>query len=1279
MNRGEKMNNNPFWNGDPYSIPQSEKERSMKEELLRLSALHRQGCPPYRRLCGALREDTPLLPVSAFRDHALFSVPEDSIIRELTSSGTSGQAPSRIYLDESAAEAQQKVLLRIMQDFLGKDRLPMLIIDAKKTVSHSADFSARRAGIAGFAFLSSSRTWALDEHMQPDLDAICRFAEEYKDKKVLIFGFTYMIRQYFSLPLLSQRIRPDLSNAILIHGGGWKTMTELSVSPERFREELRQAAGIRRIHNYYGMTEQLGSIFMECECGHLHASRWSDIQILDPLDHSECAAGKQGVVSLSSVLPSSYPGHRILTEDLGRILGTDDCPCGRKGKYFAIDGRVPRTEIRGCSDTFASGRAGSGQSSAADDSSVIEYIPANSNDPAYPETAEIFCEPVLSCLQALSENLLHDPARRAYPEAVSFGFWLRRAHLEQLRSRYPEARKGIGRVFISAPSNMPALFAYNWAVALLAGCSCTIRISNRTHPVTEYLCHKIQACLSRPEFKLIQHRTSIISFPRSGELVRQFSETADVRIFWGSDSVVRRLSRIPAKPGCRDLLFPDRYSISILSARAVNALPEEELRLLCDRFYRDTFEADQNACSSPRIVFWIADLTAKEAPGEDPAPGSGRILPSACADTARARKKWWTMLASIVRERYRPDTGALLQKYSLLVRQAMDIDGLSVRSFADNLLIAAEIPADFFKYHAFSISSPGPSDLSGGSGPSKRSTDLQVREQLEARCGLFFESVLPGLQSLPDDLGGRLQTVTIYGPGPALVKQALQRRRSYPALRITEVGEALSFDPVWDGKDLIRQLSGPSDCFFEQNDYYAARPMLITDHGETLTYSQVWDLQELLLAGLPARSLLFILCRNDVIPIAAYAGCLRKGHVPLLLPADLSPERLDALVRRYHPSHILAPPEQPETQNWSLRETGFAPPPMHPDLALLLSTSGSTGSPKLVRLSRRNLQSNAASIAAYLGITENDRAVTSLPMEYTYGLSVINSHMLCGAALLVTDRGIMDFDFWDFIKQKNATSFAGVPHSYTLMKRIGFFDMELPSLTVLTQAGGRLPADLQEEYACWAAEQGKQFFVMYGQTEATARMSYLPPDMFREKTGSIGIPIPGGSFSFLCDDPGDETSRELIYRGPNVSLGYAGTIEDLQKGDENHGILHTGDLGKIDEDGFYYITGRKSRFVKISGKRISLDELEKLLTGHFPGNTFLCAGDDETITIGMVPARGFSSREPILLQPAAGLPDEIVAFLSRQTGIRSRVFRVRILNTVPRTTSGKINYNSLLS
>lgn len=350
-----------LWENSPFSMNREEKNRFYEEKLKEITVWHDTNCEYYHRLLHNFHfqpdgrhkvEDYPYLPVRLFKEYELLSVPKSEVIKTMTSSGTTGQQVSKIYLDRETSTNQTKALVKITSEFLGKKRLPMLILDSKSVVKDRRLFSARGAGILGFSMLGSHATYALDENMELDFDVVEEFLEKYKGQDIFLFGFTYMIWQHFYKKLEQTGRKLDLSNGILLHGGGFKKLQAEAVDNETYKKELQRICGIRRVYNYYGMVEQTGSIFMECECGRLHASNFSDIFIRNPKDFSICQKGEKGLVQLVSVLPESYPGHSILTEDVGELTGEDDCPCGRNGKTFVIHGRIKQAEVRGCSDTY---------------------------------------------------------------------------------------------------------------------------------------------------------------------------------------------------------------------------------------------------------------------------------------------------------------------------------------------------------------------------------------------------------------------------------------------------------------------------------------------------------------------------------------------------------------------------------------------------------------------------------------------------------------------------------------------------------------------------------------------------------------------------------------------------------------------------------------------------------------------------------------------------------------------------------------------------------------
>lgn len=440
---------------------------------------------------------------------------------------------------------------------------------------------------------------------------------------------------------------------------------------------------------------------------------------------------------------------------------------------------------------------------------------------------------------------------------------------------------------------------------------------------------------------------------------------------------------------------------------------------------------------------------------------------------------------------------------------------------------------------------------------------------------------------------------------------------------------------------------------------------VIDDNDSPVSYSELHARVDAAAADLAARGprqfgVLFM--RNSVACLVAYLACLRARHVPLLLPGELREDLADSLIAHYAPDWIMGGAVEGD----SLAGSGLkikagaagAAAPLAPDLALLLSTSGSTGSPKLVRLSYQALQANAASIAQYLAIGPADRALTVLPPYYSYGLSVVNSHLAAGAALVMRDVSVMSPEFADAIRRHAVTSIAGVPYVYQMLYRTAFHKQELPSLRVLTQAGGRLDDRLTRAFGDIAAQRGWKFFVMYGQTEATARISYVPPERLLEKVGSIGIAIPGGELGL------DPLTGELLYHGPNVMMGYALARADLALGDELAGTLRTGDTGFRDDEGYFFITGRLKRFVKLAGNRIGMDEVEQQLQAELAVPVSV-GGRDERLIIWLESAD-------------QALADVAKQFMASRFGIHHSLFRIRAVEQLPLLPTGKKDYTALM-
>jgi hypothetical protein len=348
----------------PYGLKNNEKSETLIQGLTSLTVHHEKRCRDYRNILSALGfessaiktlTDLPFLPVRLFKEFELKSVKEEEVIKVLKSSGTTSMKLSKIFLDRQTALYQTRALVNIMQDFIGKKRLPMLIADSRAVLTDRSSYSARAAGILGMANFGRDHLYLLDEAMELDFQGLDAFLNRHREEDILVFGFTYMIWQYIYKPLLDAGGRFDLGRAILIHSGGWKRLTEDAVDNEVFKKSLKETSNIKRVYNFYGMVEQVGSVFVECEDGYFHAPNFADVIIRDPRDWSDARFLKEGVVEVVSLLPHSYPGHVILTEDVGTVHGEDDCNCGRYGKYFSIKGRVPQAEMRGCGDTHAYG------------------------------------------------------------------------------------------------------------------------------------------------------------------------------------------------------------------------------------------------------------------------------------------------------------------------------------------------------------------------------------------------------------------------------------------------------------------------------------------------------------------------------------------------------------------------------------------------------------------------------------------------------------------------------------------------------------------------------------------------------------------------------------------------------------------------------------------------------------------------------------------------------------------------------------------------------------
>lgn len=406
----------------------------------------------------------------------------------------------------------------------------------------------------------------------------------------------------------------------------------------------------------------------------------------------------------------------------------------------------------------------------------------------------------------------------------------------------------------------------------------------------------------------------------------------------------------------------------------------------------------------------------------------------------------------------------------------------------------------------------------------------------------------------------------------------------------------------------------------------------------------------------PKKVVVGIICRNDYKTIVHYVAALQAGHAVMLINDDLAVAMLENIVTHYEPAFLLGATmhdayEEITEQFFKKRQQPTYS--VHKDLALLLSTSGTTGSPKYVRLSYKNIQANTESIVDYLELDEHERPVINLPLSYSYGISIVNSHLQVGATLLLTSKSVKLPSFWYFVNEFKGTSIAGVPFTYQLLNRLGFVDMDLPSLKTLTQAGGHLDVYLVDKFNQYAIATNRKFYVMYGQTEAAPRIAYVPYERLADKLGTIGIPVPGGRFE-LAD------TGELYYYGDNVMMGYATEARDLANGDEYDGCLPTGDLATIDEEGYATLIGRMKSFIKIKGLRINLHDVEKTVAKKF-GVTVACVGNDQQLVA--VIEHGDASR--------------VKRFLCQLYNLHANYVQVESVEELPHLHTGKVDYKSM--
>lgn len=756
----------------PYSLGQVEKQKMLTQRMLELTELHRHSCPEYSdmldsisfnknevRSCG----DLPFLPVRLFKELDLKSVDSQSIVKTMTSSGTTGQNVSKIYLDRVTASNQQKAMIKIVSDFTGSERMPMIIVDCPSVVKDRKKFSARGAGILGFSILGSKRVYALDDDMKLDVEGLRNFLDSHKGQRIFLFGFTFIIWQHFYKELLrlkDEGVTFDLSNAVMIHGGGWKKLQSEAVSPAEFHDRIKAVCGLDSIHDYYGMVEQTGCIYMQCEYGHLHASVFSDVIARRPKDFSVCDFGEPGILQVVSSIPESYPGHSLLTEDEGVILGEDDCPCGRKGKYFKINGRIAKAEIRGCSDTYAADHGTKISTPEISESDILSKVSIlagtaeNIRKISAVSPRKPFDDEVIDFLNALSKELMRENTARQFSDVITLGFWLRKSSLMSLKERFitnDEVKIGRGVVFHIAPSNVPVNYAYSLFTGLICGNANIVRIPSKDFPQIKIINDAMNKVLEDERYASLKPYINLVRYDRSSEINGYFSAICDVRVIWGGDNTIAELRHSELPPRATEVLFADRYSLALIDADIY--LSMENKKQIAIDFYNDTYLSDQNACTSPRVVVWMGKKTEE------------------------AKAVFWRELENYADRKYQFQAIQGVDKLSQLYIAAAKYKGIKDEKKSSNLLYRVKV--------------------------SRLTPDLM---NYRGNSGYFYEYDCNDVLELRDFCNDtHCQTIGYLG-NKNLLKPLIESGIK-GVDRIVPIGQTMAFDFLWDGYNLVNQLT----------------------------------------------------------------------------------------------------------------------------------------------------------------------------------------------------------------------------------------------------------------------------------------------------------------------------------------------------------------------------------------------------------------------------------------------------------------------------------------
>jgi len=763
-----------------YSLKQHEKNQLLVEELNRLTSYHCAHCDIYRHILDSLfptlgkagsYPEIPYLPVNMFKTTKLQSVPDNAVLKILTSSGTTSGDFSRIMLDKETSQLQTRALVSIVTSFIGSKRMPMIIIDSRKTMSAGDSLSARGAGLVGLSNFGYDHFFALDDDMRLNKQGLRAYLDKHHDQRILLFGFTFMVWEYFYGEILRSKERLFFEDAILIHSGGWKKLQERAVSNELFKNELLERCGIRRVHNFYGMVEQVGSIYMECEHGHFHSPNFADVIVRDFRNWEPLPPGESGIIQTLSVLPHSYPGHSLLTDDLGAIQGIDDCTCGRMGTHFSVSGRIPKAELRGCSDTHAQTiTSGTGSTNTAITLLVPSYGEFLAPEMAFPE--EFFRQSPLQFFDVLTQNFLSEVSQGIFripdvkysPELSAIAYWLRKASVQQTIEGYlkvigkNEIAMPRGVAFHVAPSNVDTIFLYSWALSMLAGNINIVRISQKNNSQVDTILEVLRWVIAKPEYRPILERNIILTYSPTDKINRYLSINADIRILWGGDNTVESIRSLPAKPVTVDIAFADKVSYTVVHSERYLEVIKAEVEEIANRFYNDAYQFNQLACSSPRVVYFMGKTEHRE----------------------RASAMFWRELSfSLERKNHHQEPSVEKNKLDFTFQLASRCLGMQ--------LLTRQYPLSPTVLNVPKSDVSSCRDTCGG--------------------GIFIECFIDTLKDLASIVQSNDQTLSYV----KFTQEEMSDEARFLCVRgidrIVPVGQALSFSAVWDGYVMFNELT----------------------------------------------------------------------------------------------------------------------------------------------------------------------------------------------------------------------------------------------------------------------------------------------------------------------------------------------------------------------------------------------------------------------------------------------------------------------------------------